>query len=94
MATSKNRFKQAEIQLLQRLRNHPELLERLQDILQIADNSDQPLRTADEVEALLIEEVRQLGKTAMETWARTAEAQVEREAKEKDPTLGYGKKKR
>ena len=91
MAKHKTQFNQAELEFLQRLRSHPELFERLQGILQIAENSEEPLRTADEVEALLVEEIRRLGKTTMESWARKAEAQ---EAKEQTPPLYCGKKKR
>ena len=58
-----------EQQLIERLGRHPELMERFQSILEISVNADGPIETADEVEALLIEEVRRLGNTTMGSWA-------------------------
>jgi hypothetical protein len=53
-----------------------------------------PLKTADEVEELLIEEMRQLGSTTLHHWAIQAEARVSEELKSQDPTVQSRKKKR
>lgn len=84
----------AETQFLDRLRQHPELLARFQSILQLADNADGPLKTADEVEELLIQELRQLGHHSMTHWATQAEERVSAELKAADPTVRSRKKKR
>ena len=54
-----------ELQLIERLREHPELMERFQSILEISANAEGPEKSADEVEGLLIEEMRRLGNATM-----------------------------
>jgi hypothetical protein len=82
-----------EIQLIQQLREHPEMLERLRSILDLTRNADGPLKTADQVEELLIQELRRLGHTSMTQWAKQAEARVSEELRGQDPTLRSRKKK-
>ena len=83
-----------ETQLLQQLRQQPQMLARLQSILDLADAADGPLKTADAVEALLIQELRQLGRTTMQQWATQAEARVSAELQAQDATVRGLKKKR
>jgi hypothetical protein len=83
-----------ETQILQQLRQQPAMLTRLQSILDLAHAADGPLKTADEIEALLIQELRQLGRTTMHQWATRAEARVSTELKEQDATVRGLKKKR
>jgi hypothetical protein len=52
------------------------------------------LKTADEVEELLIQEMRQLGNRSMSQWATHAEERVSKELKQQDPTVRSRKKKR
>lgn len=49
-----------EIQIIEQLRQYPKLMARLQSILDITRNADGLLKTADEVEELLIQEMRRL----------------------------------
>lgn len=91
--TVQNQFTSQEIQLIEQLRQNPELMSRFQSILDIACNADGPLKTADEVEELLIQEVRRLGNTTMNQWAAQAEERVSQELKKQDPTSGSCKKK-
>ena len=83
-----------EIQLIEQLRQQPEIQARLQSILEIVRNEDGPLKTADEVEELLIQELRRLGSTTMHQWASQAEARVTAELRQQDPTVLSRKKKR
>lgn len=83
-----------ETQLIQQLRQQPQLLARLQSILDLAHAADGPLRTADEVEALLIQELRQLGSTTLNQWAVQAEERVSAELQAQDTTMRGLKKKR
>ena len=62
-----------ETRLLEGLRDQPELMERFEAILEFTQSGDGVLRTADEIEELLVEEVRRLGNTTMHQWAKTAE---------------------
>jgi hypothetical protein len=83
-----------EIHLIEQLRQHPEIKERVESILEIVRNEDGPLKTADEVEELLIQEMRRLGSTTMHQWANQAEERVTTELRRQDPTLLSRKKKR
>jgi hypothetical protein len=69
-------------------------MERMQSILDLAGNEDGPLKTADEVEEKLIEEIRKLGHCTMTQWASTAEERVSLELQREDPTVVSRKKKR
>jgi hypothetical protein len=88
------KFSQPEVQLIEQLRQQPEMMERLQSILQLTRSAEGPLKTADEVEELLIRELRRLGNTTLCQWATQAEARVSNELKGQDPTIRSRKKKR
>jgi hypothetical protein len=81
-----------ETQLIEQLRQHPEIQARLQSILAIVRNEDGPLKTAGAVEALLIQELRRLGSATMHQWASQAEARVTTELQQQDPTVLSRKK--
>ncbi len=88
-----NQLSAAELQVIEQLRAHPEMMERLQSILALIRNAEGPLRTADEVEELLLQEMRRWGNTSMQQWAIAAEERVSQELKVQDPTLRSRKKK-
>lgn len=52
-----------------KLKNHPRLKKRFDEILNIAENTSGKLITADEAEMKAIEEVRKLGQEIMQEWA-------------------------
>jgi hypothetical protein len=91
---SRPEFTPQETQLIQQLRQQPEMLTRLQSILDLAHAATGPLKTADEIEALLIQELRQLGSTTMNQWAAQAEERVSAELQARDATVRGLKKKR
>ena len=70
------------------------MMVRVQRILEIARNAEGPLKTADEVEEMLIEEMRRLGHVTLSQWAIEAEQRVSSELKSQDPTVLSRKKKR
>ena len=84
----------AEEQLIEQLRKHPELMERFGAILEITASAEGPIKRADEIEELLIEEMRRLGNATMESWASRAEKTLGEQLKENDPSAGVRKKKR
>lgn len=86
-------FNSEEKQLIEQLREEPELMARVQSILRITRNAEGPLKTADEVEGLLVEEMRRLGSATMSHWANQAEERVSSELKSQDPTVRSRKKK-
>jgi hypothetical protein len=63
-----DQFSQEERQLIERLRRLAEMMARVQSILELARNEG-ALKTADEVEELLFEEMRQLGNTTQRGWS-------------------------
>ena len=83
---------QDELKMMERLRRHPEMLDRVQSILEIAENREGPLKTADEVEELLVQEMRKLGNTTMRDWAGAAQEQVADALRAQEPTLCSRKK--
>jgi hypothetical protein len=87
-------FSPQEAQLIEQLREHPELMERFETILQISSNAEGPIKSADEVEALLIDEMRRLGNTTMGSWAARAEERLGKQFKEEHPSARARKKKR
>jgi hypothetical protein len=84
----------AELHLIEQLRNYPRLFERVRSILEITASAEGPIRQADEIEALLIEEMRRLGRTTLETWAGRVEQTLADELKQKDASASVRKKKR
>ncbi len=84
----------AELKLIEQLRQHPELFERVRSILEITASAEGTVKKADEIEALLIEEMRRLGHTTMEAWAGKAEQTLGAELNRKDASASVRKKKR
>lgn len=83
----------AELRLFEQLRNYPELFERFRSILEITASAEGPIKKADEIEALLIEEMRRLGHATMESWAGRVEQTLADELKQKDASASVRKKK-
>ena len=82
-----------EKQLLEKLRKHPEIRERIQKILDLATDENS-VKTADQIEELLIEEMRRLGNATMHGWASQAEEKAGKELQSKNPGVLKRKKKR
>jgi hypothetical protein len=86
-------FTDQEKQLIEQLREQPDLLARFQSILGLTRNEGTALKTADEVEGLLIEEMRRLGHAGMSQWATRAEEHAGRAFKQQEPQARSRKKK-
>ena len=85
---------EVESQFIEQLRGHPEMMIRFQSILEIARQAEGPLKTADEVEELVIQEMRRLGHVTLSQWAVEAEERVGTELQREDPTVRALKKRR
>jgi hypothetical protein len=81
-----------ELRFLEQLRKHPKIKARVQSIVEPAAAQEGPLQTADQVEELLIEQVRLLGNATMSEWAIEAEKHVTAELEKKDPSVLSRKK--
>lgn len=90
----KEQKKSREEHLLERLREHPELFERFEAILGLGDVGDGALRSADEVEEDLIEEVRKLGNQVMGDWAQGTEKRAAEQLLEREPNARVKKRSR
>ena len=91
---SNSELTEQESRVVERLRKHPEMMTRVESILELAYDEEGPIKTADEVEELLVQEIRRLGNTTMNQWASHAEERVSAELKREDPTVRSRKKKR
>ena len=83
----------AELKLIERLRERPELMERFAAILELSTNTE-PIKRADEIEELLLQEIRRLGNATMQGWASGVEKTLGQQFKQKDPSAVVRKKKR
>jgi hypothetical protein len=80
---------------MEELKARPELFVQFESILGLASagESDTPWRTADEVEALLVEEVRKLGNQTMHHWAQAAQARAVEDCRKEHPKARVKKKR-
>jgi hypothetical protein len=85
--------KSREEELVERLRKHPQMMERFEAILGLAEGNDGPIPKADDVEERLIEEVRLLGNTTMRDWAGEIEQRTAQEFLQAHPKGRCSKKK-
>jgi hypothetical protein len=69
------------------------MMARVQSILEITCDEAGPLQTADQVEEVLVQEIRRLGHASMQQWATQAEKRVSREVKGQDATVRSRKKR-
>jgi hypothetical protein len=87
-----NELSQQERRLMEALRQRPEMMARVQSILDLARNEG-ALKTADQVEELLVEEMRKLGNETMRDWASGAQERTTQELRGQEPGLRSRKKK-
>lgn len=77
-----------------RLQHYPALCERLESLLNIVENAAGDHAKADAAEQAVLEEVRKLGHTALQSWADQAVQRATATVRQQQPTLhGNGKKK-
>lgn len=81
-----------EAVLVERMRCHPDLRERFEAILNVAEGGEGEVATADQVEEMLIEEVRRLGNATMRDWATGARDKLEADLAKREGGAHRGKK--
>ena len=74
-----------------KLERHPELMERFEAIFALAENEQ--ISTVDQIEELLIEEVRKLGGETICSWVQGQQEKLERELREREPKVQVREKK-
>ena len=81
-----------ETALLEGMRRHPQLQERFEAILSLAEGPEGEVGRADQIEELLIEEVRRLGNATMRDWAAGARDKLEADLRQRERGVHRGKK--
>lgn len=81
-----------DLKILERLKSHPELRERFEAIMDVAENKSGALITADQAEGKAIEEVEKLGQELMRDWALKRQEKAIEQAGENHPTAKSHKK--
>jgi hypothetical protein len=76
-----------------RIQSHPGLMERMEAILDIAENKAGDLITADQAEGKAIEEVGKLGQELLREWARHRQNKAIDAAKKTHPSAQRHEKK-
>lgn len=88
--TDKNKLRAKR--LSRRLESHPEMLERFESILNLAESDE--VGTFDEVEELLVQEVRRLGGETLGSWLERREEAVGKATQAESPKTQQREKKR
>jgi len=83
-----------ELVLLERLKRHPKLFNRMEALLDVVENVTGDCTKADAAEQYVIDELRKMGSDALHCWAETAVDKATEQTREEQPGLhGNGKKK-
>lgn len=92
MAIDSKTPKLAPSELAERLRQHPELQFRIEEYLDVVDNSNGDVAKADEAEHRLVELMRQMGQAALQSWAERKKIKVEAESDKRSDLVRREKK--
>lgn len=79
--------------LEERLQGHPDLQARIEDLLSVVENAEGDLMNANAAEQRVVEELRQLGQTALESWAISQNQHQSDEFSAEHPSAHRGGKK-
>jgi hypothetical protein len=77
----------------ERLNDYPELKAKIEGLLSVVENAEGDLIKADAAEQRVVEEIRQLGQTALQTWAMRQEIQQSEAYISANPSSHKGGKK-
>jgi hypothetical protein len=78
--------------LIQKLNAHPLLKHRIVSLLAVVQDSSGDLKLADEAEQRVIEEIRQMGQEALQSWANTQVHATEQSQRQRGQSHREGKK--
>jgi Flp pilus assembly CpaE family ATPase len=79
--------------LEQRLNAHPDLKVKIEVLLSVVENAQGDLIRADAAEQRVVEEIRQLGQTALQEWATQQHQQQSEAFRQANPSAHRGGKK-
>ena len=92
MAKETGSDKRRAKELMERLESHPEMLERFETILDLAESDE--TGSFDEIEERLVEEVRRLGGDTLEAWLERREERIGEATRAEMPGTQQREKKR
>jgi hypothetical protein len=81
------------LSLEDRLRQHPELKAKIESILAVVENAQGDIKTANEAEQFVIEEIQKLGQAALQGWADQTHQQQQQDFKTTHPQAHRSGKK-
>ena len=82
-----------DTQLINRLNQHPSLRQRMEELLNVVENTNGDCEKADDAEQYVIDELRKMGNEALTCWADNAVTEsVEKLQNEVSGLHGKGKK--
>ena len=93
MGKKKLELSELEVKFIEGMRKRPQMGKRMEAILAMSQSVEGEIKSADEIEGMLIEEVRQLGAATMEEWAEGAEQVIGQAHQKKNPGSYSAKKK-
>jgi hypothetical protein len=76
-----------------RLRQHPELKAKIESILAVVENAQGDIKSANEAEQFVIEEIQKLGQAALQGWADQTHQQQQQDFKTAHPQAHRSGKK-
>ncbi len=79
-------------EVAERLKKHPNLLARMEALLGVVENAGDDIKKAAEAELRVIEEIRQMGHDALQSWAQGRAEKVSEAASERVGVRSAGKK--
>jgi hypothetical protein len=83
VATFKSEKERTE-ELVHRLNRHPEFRDKIESLLDIADNKDGNANNADDAEDLICEELRVMGQRMLQDWAERKHERVVGESEKRN----------
>lgn len=83
---------QEDLDLITRLRRRPKLFARVEGLLKVVENSAGDIKKAAEAEMRVMEEVRQMGHEALQSWATDQVEKTREAANETEGVRSAGKK--
>lgn len=79
MVGRKKEIQPSDQELIQRLKEYPELKAKIENMLAIIENAGGDVEKANEAERQIIEELRQMGNEVLHSWARRQQQKKEEE---------------
>lgn len=79
--------------LEERLQEHPELREKIEALISVVENAQGDVKTANEAEQRVIEEIQKLGQAALQGWATQQQQRQQQEFASNHPEAHRSRKK-